>query len=73
MYFIVASFKCFNFRAKDEKAQQAAMKIFYQAASKNKNKKRVKQCKYFLRVIYPVFCIVFILLFWIIGLFNYYK
>ena len=49
------------------------MKIFYQAASKNKNKKRVKQCKYFLRVIYPSFCIVFIVLFWIIGLFNYYK
>ena len=32
-----------------------------------------KQCKYFLRVIYPSFCIIFIVLFWIIGLFNYYK
>ena len=66
-------FKIRLFRAKDEKLQQAAMKIFYQAASKNKNKKKVKQCKYFLRVIYPAFCIAFIVLFWIIGLSNYYK
>lgn len=61
------------YRAKDEKVQQAAMKIFYQAASKNQNKKKVRRCKQFLRVIYPTFCVVFIVLFWIIGLFNYYK
>ena len=66
-------FYILNCRAKDEKLQKAAMKIFYQAASKNNNKKKVKQCKYFLRVIYPSFSIVFIVLFWIIGLFNYYK
>ena len=61
------------FRAKDEKLQQAAMKIFYKNASKNRNRKKVARCKHFLRVIYPTFCIAFIIIFWIIGLFNYYK
>ena len=60
-------------RSKDEKIQQSAMKIFYEKASKNKNKNRVKQCKTFLRVIYPSLCLIFISLFWIIGLINYFK
>lgn len=56
-----------------EKDQQNAMSIYYGKANKNKNEKKIKLCKTFLRVIYPTFSIVFIVLFWIVGLVQYYK
>ena len=65
--------KCFIYRSKDEKVQQSAMKLFYEKASKSKNTIRVKQCKTFLRIIYPSLCLIFIGLFWSIGLINYFK
>ena len=34
--------------------------------------KTIENCKYFSRVLYPIFCILFTVLFWIIGLFKYY-
>ena len=41
--------------------------------SKKKNQRKIKFCKTFLRVIYPIFSLVFILLFWMVGLVQYYK
>ena len=60
-------------RSKDEKVQQAAMKIFYKKSSENKNMRKVKQCKTFLTVVYPSLCLIFIGLFWFIGLINYFQ
>ena len=33
----------------------------------------IENSKYFSRVLYPIFCIVFTILFWIIGLYQYYN
>ena len=32
----------------------------------------IRQCKYFLRVIYPCFYVLFVVIFWIVGLYQYY-
>ena len=42
-------------------------------ADRNKKQQKIKLCQTFLRVIYPTFSIVFIVLFWIVGLVQYYK
>ena len=49
------------------------MKIFYSKSSENKNRRKVKQCKTFLTVVYPSLFFIFIGLFWFIGLINYFQ
>ena len=39
-----------------------------QAWSKNKRNWKIDSCKIFVRVVYPVFFLVFILIFWLVGL-----
>ena len=39
----------------------------------NSNQDTIDKCKYFLRTIYPFFYLVFLLLFWVIGLTVYYS
>lgn len=33
----------------------------------------IRQCKYFLRVIYPCFYVLFVVIFWIVGFYQYYR
>jgi len=54
-------------RSKDEKNQQKAMTSFYAKAAK-KNEKKIRICKMFARTIYPMFCIIFVVLFWATGM-----
>ena len=49
------------------------MEIFYSKFSENKNRRKVKQCKTFLTVVYPSLFFIFIGLFWFIGLINYFQ
>ena len=49
------------------------MSIYYGKANKNKNEQKINLCKTFLRVIYPTFSVVFIILFWMVGLVQYFK
>ena len=62
----------FFFRSINERSQQISMKTFY-AEAKKKNMRKIKLCVSFLQVIYPIFSIVFIVLFWMVGLVNYFK
>ena len=62
-----------SLRSRNEKDQQSAMSIYYGKANKNKNEQKIKLCKTFLRVIYPTFSVVFIILFWMVGLVQYFK
>ena len=41
--------------------------------TENKNVETIDNCKYFLKTIYPLFYLIFLFLFWIIGLTVYYK
>jgi len=59
-------------RSKDEKKQQKAMNSFYEKAAK-KNEKKIRFWKTFARRIYPIFCIIFIILFWVLGMVVYNK
>merc|ERR1712037_756248 len=59
-------------RSKDEKKQQKAMNSFYEKAAK-KNERKIRFWKTFARRIYPIFCITFIILFWILGMIVYNK
>ena len=34
---------------------------------------RIENCKYFSKVLYPIFCIVFTILFWMIGLYKFFN
>ena len=60
------------YRSKNEKTQQKSMHSFYEKA-RLKNKRKIKICVTFLRIIYPMFNIVFIAIFWMVGLVNYFK
>ena len=60
------------FRSRDEKSQQKSMHAFYEKA-KMKNLKKIKLCISFLRLIYPVFSVLFIVTFWMVGLVQYMK
>ena len=59
-------------RAVDERTQQRAMGEFYDNI-KVENLHKIKICKTFVRVIYPVFCVIFVILFWMTGLVHYYQ
>ena len=47
--------------------------VSYVEPLKNSNAETIDNCKYFLRTIYPLFYLAFLLLFWIIGLSVYYN
>ena len=38
-----------------------------------RNRVKIERARYFLRTIYPLFCIIFIILFWLLGLFHYWS
>ena len=59
-------------RAVNERTQQRAMGEFYDNI-KVENLHKIKICKTFVRVIYPVFCVIFVILFWMTGLVHYYQ
>ena len=47
------------------------MGVFYGNLSKNAKQRRVKLCLTFVRIIYPLMCIVFVIIFWATGLVYY--
>ena len=58
----------------NEKKQKEALKQFYEnEALKQKNEDRIKQLKKFSKVINPLFCIGFVLVFWAAGMHHYYQ
>ena len=56
------------FSSKDEKVQNEALAKFYKESINNEQ--RIKKFKRFARIYYPVFCVAFILGFWILGFNN---
>ena len=38
-----------------------------------RNRVKIDRARYFLRTTYPLFCIIFIILFWMLGLFHYFS
>ena len=60
------------FRSVHERIQQENMKVYFEKANK-RNMRKMKFCLYFNRFIYPIFYILFIVLFWMVGLVNYSK
>ena len=48
------------------------MHAFYEKA-KLKNKQKIKLCITFLRIIYPLFNVIFVATFWMVGLVQYFK
>ena len=48
------------------------MHAFYEKA-KLKNKRKIKLCITFLRIIYPLFNVIFVATFWMVGLVQYFK
>ena len=58
----------------NEKRQKEALKEFYENdALKQKNEDRIKQLKKFSKVINPLFCIGFVIVFWAAGMQHYYQ
>ena len=58
----------------NEKKQKEALKEFYEnEALKQKNEDRIKQLKKFSKVINPLFCIGFVIVFWAAGMQHYYQ
>ena len=58
----------------NEKRQKEALKDFYENdALKQKNEDRIKQLKKFSKVINPLFCIGFVIVFWAAGMQHYYQ
>ena len=37
-------------------------------SAKNQNEKKIQSCKRFTRVYYPIFCLVFVVVFWAWGI-----
>ena len=58
----------------NEQKQKEALKEFYEyEALKQKNEDRIKQLKKFSKVINPLFCIGFVIVFWAAGMQHYYQ
>ena len=58
----------------NEKRQKEALKEFYEIdALKQKNEDRIKQLKKFSKVINPLICIGFVIVFWAAGVQHYYQ
>ena len=69
-----------SFRSKlvsiDERQQQRSMKLFYERQAqkrKEANARKIKKMKKFTLVINPMFCLGFIVVYWVVGLNQYYK
>merc|ERR1712012_312430 len=61
-----------SLKSRNEKDQQMAMKAFYNS-TKNRNLRKIKLCQAFLRIVYPAFSVLFIILFWMVGMVQYNK
>ena len=58
----------------DEQKQTRALQEFYENEGlKQKNEKRIKNLKTFSKVINPLFCIGFVIIFWAVGMQHYYQ
>ena len=58
----------------NEQKQKEALKEFYEnEIMKKNNEDRIKRLKKFSRVINPLFCIGFVIVFWAAGMQHYYK
>ena len=58
----------------DEQKQKEALQEFYGNESlKQKNEKRIKNLKTFSKVINPLFCVGFVIIFWAVGMQHYYQ
>ena len=58
----------------NEQKQREALKEFYtNEILKQKNEDRIKHLKKFSRVINPLFCVGFVIVFWAAGMQHYYK
>ena len=58
----------------DEQKQKEALQEFYENEGlKQKNEKRIKNLKTFSKVINPLFCIGFVIIFWAVGMQHYYQ
>ena len=59
-------------RSKSEIIQQEALRDYYREVNKRQhNKTKIKRCKRFTQVYYPIFCIVFVIMFWAFGMKEY--
>ena len=58
----------------NEQKQKEALKEFYEKETlKKKNEDRIKNLKKFSRVINPLFCIGFVIVFWAAGMHHSYE
>ena len=58
----------------NEQKQKEALKEFYENETlKQKNEVLIKQLKKFSKVINPLFCLGFVIVFWAAGMQNYYQ
>merc|ERR1719189_645359 len=56
---------------KPDSAEITRMKKSIKDRKRKENKKKIAKTKFFLRKVYPTICIVFVILFWVIGLYHY--
>ena len=58
----------------DEQKQKEALQKFYARESlKQRNEKRIVRLKKFSRVINPLICVGFVIVFWAVGMQHYYQ
>ena len=60
----------------DERKQQEALRVHYEQEKKKQEEathNRILRLKRFTLFINPLFCIGFVIMFWILGMSNYYK
>ena len=57
------------FRSINEQVQKEALRQYY--ASIKSNEVKIAKYQHFVKVIYPGFCVSFVALFWIFGLYHY--
>ena len=62
-----------NSSAWDKQPGQQKLPEVQVSNNKHSPSQTIEKSKYFSRVLYPIFCIVFTILFWIIGLYKYYN
>ena len=55
-------------RSINEKIQQDSLRKYY--AKLKSNEEKIKSYQHFVRVTYPTFCVCFVILFWLIGLYK---
>ena len=58
----------------NERKQKEALQMFYERDSlKQRNEKRILRLKKFSRVINPLICVGFVIVFWAVGMQHYYQ